>query len=192
MKVADVDIVMVPGWSGSGPDHWQSRWQRNLPNTRRVEQDDWINAQKDQWVGALITTISACQRPTILVGHSLGVMTIAHTAHKLPDGMINGAFLVAPADVEHAEQWPDTDGHYLNPVECGFAPIPVQPLPFPTALVASSNDPYCAFDRAKYFSKAWRADLVDAGPRGHINIESGNGPWPEGLLRFGKFLQKLG
>ena len=27
MRIADIDILMVPGWTGSGPDHWQSRWE---------------------------------------------------------------------------------------------------------------------------------------------------------------------
>lgn len=191
MKTADIDIVMVPGWSGSGPDHWQSRWQRNLPNTTRVEQDDWVNAQKDRWVGALIKSLATLQRPTILVGHSLGVITAVHTAQKLPKGMVTAAFLVAPADVENADQWPETEGHRLDTVASGFAPIPTSPLPFPTTLIASANDPYCAFDRAEHFANAWHADLIDAGPLGHINVESGNGPWPEGLLKFGKFLQRL-
>ena len=41
MRTSDADILMVPGWNGSGPDHWQSRWERNLKTARRIEQDDW-------------------------------------------------------------------------------------------------------------------------------------------------------
>ncbi|TIM62907.1 MAG: alpha/beta hydrolase, partial [Mesorhizobium sp.] len=26
MKVRDADILIVPGYTNSGPDHWQSRW----------------------------------------------------------------------------------------------------------------------------------------------------------------------
>lgn len=192
MKTADVDIVIVPGWSSSGPDHWQSRWQRNLPHTTRVAQDDWYNPVKDAWVGRLISELATLERPTILVAHSLGVITVAHAAAKAPDGLITAAFLVAPADVEHADAWPETEGYVLNGEQSGFAPIPDAPFPFPTTLVASSNDPYCPFDRAKGFAEQWNASLIDAGPLGHINAASGHGPWPEGLLRFGKFLQKLG
>ncbi|HYD14828.1 MAG TPA: alpha/beta hydrolase, partial [Hyphomicrobium sp.] len=36
MKTSDVDILIVPGWSSSGPDHWQSRWERTLKTARRV------------------------------------------------------------------------------------------------------------------------------------------------------------
>ena len=30
--------LILPGWQGSGPDHWQTHWQRLLPDARRVEQ----------------------------------------------------------------------------------------------------------------------------------------------------------
>ncbi len=37
-----VRYVLVPGWYGSEDAHWQSHWQRALPNASRVEQQDWI------------------------------------------------------------------------------------------------------------------------------------------------------
>ncbi len=191
MKTADVEIVMVPGWSSSGPDHWQSRWQRNLPHACRVEQDDWYNANKDAWVGRLIATLATIERPAVIVAHSLGVITTVHALQKIPAGMVSGAFLVAPADVEQANLWPETDGHTFDREGSGFASIPSETLTVPNTLVASSNDPYCTYDRAQHFARAWGATLIEAGTLGHINVTSGHGPWPEGLLRFGKFLQTL-
>ncbi|MWC39023.1 alpha/beta hydrolase, partial [Brucella abortus] len=26
MKVKDADILIIPGYTNSGPDHWQTRW----------------------------------------------------------------------------------------------------------------------------------------------------------------------
>lgn len=37
----DPPILIVPGLFDSGPDHWQSHWQRALPTAERVEQSDW-------------------------------------------------------------------------------------------------------------------------------------------------------
>ena len=45
---------------------------------------------------------------------------------------------------------------------------------------------------AEKLAGLWGATLVDAGETGHINAASGHGPWPEGLLQFGKFLRALG
>ncbi|RZI94330.1 MAG: alpha/beta hydrolase, partial [Rubrivivax sp.] len=33
-------VLLLPGWQNSGPDHWQSRWER-LHGDERVEQHDW-------------------------------------------------------------------------------------------------------------------------------------------------------
>lgn len=192
MRTSDVDILIVPGWSSSGPDHWQSRWQRNLPTARRVEQNDWIDPDKDRWVGRLIEETARSVRPPVLVAHSLGCATVVHASSKLPQGLVLGAFLVAPADVDNAAEWPVTAGETFDARRSGFAPLPMAPLAFPSALVASSDDPYCRHDRAKALAAAWGSAFIDAGAAGHINTASGHGPWPEGVLRFGGFLKSLG
>jgi predicted alpha/beta hydrolase family esterase len=38
MKASEAEILMVPGYTNSGPEHWQSRWQNKLGSARRVEQ----------------------------------------------------------------------------------------------------------------------------------------------------------
>jgi hypothetical protein len=192
MRTSDVDILMVPGWQGSGPGHWQSRWQRNLTTARRVELPDWVGSDKDKWVGAIIQGIAASARPVVLVAHSLGVMACVHAALKLPQGAIAGAFLVAPADVDEARRWPPTKGDAWPESGFGFAPAPLAALTFPSLLLASSDDPYCRLERARHFAAGWGSELVEVGPAGHITAESGHGPWPDGVLRFGKFLGGLG
>lgn len=193
MKTSDVQIIIVPGWSDSGPDHWQSRWQRNLKTARRVEQADWLRPEREPWVGALVSAIarSSSGLPIVLIGHSLGVATIAHAAARLPRGAVCGAFLVAPADVDNAERWPVTEGYTFEAGYHGFAPLPTTPLPFRSVLVASSNDPYCDYARAEAMAADWGSSLVPAGDVGHINAASGHGPWPEGLMRLGWFLKQL-
>jgi predicted alpha/beta hydrolase family esterase len=191
MRTSDVDILIVPGWSSSGPDHWQSRWEQKLKTARRVEQENWVEPEREAWVGRIIGTVVQSNRPVVLVAHSLGVAAVAHLAARIPKGFLSGAFLVAPADVDAVADWPDTDGFTLNGAASGFAPLPLDPLPFPSVLVASSNDPYCKLERATAFAQAWGSTLVEAGDLGHVNSQSGHGPWPEGVLRFGAFLSTL-
>jgi predicted alpha/beta hydrolase family esterase len=191
MKTADVDILMVPGWSSSGPDHWQSRWERTLKTARRVEQDNWIEPELEAWVARIIETATQSTRPVVLVAHSLGVAAVAHVAQRIPKGFLSGAFLVAPADVDNSSLWPETEGLTLDGEGNGFAPLPLAPFPFPAMMIASSNDPYCRLDRANALAAAWGAEVVDAGEVGHINSDSGHGPWPEGVLKFGRFLATL-
>jgi len=191
MRTSNVDILMLPGWLGSGPEHWQSRWERNLTTARRVEQEDWRVPDKDKWVGTIIAAVATSARPVVLVAHGVGVIAAVHAALKLPQGSVTGAFLVAPDDVDSARAWPITQGYVWPNSDFGFAPVPLAPLPFPSVLLASSDDSYCRPERARHFAAAWRSQLVEVGPAGHITSESGYGPWPDGVLRFGRFLAGL-
>lgn len=183
MRTSDCDILIVPGLTNSGPDHWQSRWQAKLSTARRVEQDDWEAPRRDAWVLRLTETVaSGARRPVVLVAHSLGVVTVVHAASSLPRGIVRGAFLVGPPDVEASA---------IPGLDLAFAPLPRDPLPFPSVLVASRTDPYCSFERAEDFAYAWGSAFVDAGDAGHLNAASGYGPWPEGLMRFAGFLKAL-
>ena len=86
---------------------------------------------------------------------------------------MTGALPVAPADVDSELHTP--------PEVRGFAPLPLEPLPFPAVVVASRTDPYVPFARARHFAERWRASFVDAGRRGHLNADSDLGEWPAGL-----------
>jgi hypothetical protein len=184
MRTADADILIVPGYTNSGDDHWQSRWEAKLPTARRVHLGDWHRPEKERWVDNLATAVASCSRPVILVGHSLGVVTIAHAAPLFPKGVVAGGFLVGLPDIEDHANIPEVERH--------FAPIPRDPLPFPSVLVASRTDPHCDYRRAEDFGYSWGSAVADAGDAGHINTASGHGPWPEGLMRFAGFLKALG
>jgi predicted alpha/beta hydrolase family esterase len=69
--------------------------------------------------------------------------------------------------------------------------VPRRKLPFPSLLIASSNDPYMSPQRAEHFASAWGAQLINLGARGHINVASGFGPWPEGLQLLSDFASGL-
>lgn len=184
MRTADADILIVAGLSGPSEDHWQSRWEAKLPTARRVDLGDRSRPDRDRWVDSLATAVASCTRPVVLVGHSLGVVAIAHAAPLFPRNLVSGGFLVSPHDVEAGEDIPAA--------ERAFAPIPREPLPFPSVLVASRSDPHCAFARAEDLAYAWGSALADAGDAGRIDAASGHGPWPEGLMRFAGFMKSLG
>jgi hypothetical protein len=191
MKTTDVEILIIPGWSSSSEDHWQSRWERNLRTARRIEQDDWIRPKRDKWTERILLAIAEARLPPVLVAHSLGVAAVVHAAKRIPQGLVAAAFLVAPADVESADKWPITLGETFDLDGSGFAPLPQVPLPFPSTLVASASDPYCTLERAKVLAEAWGSKLVEVGDAGHINTASGHGPWPDGLLYFGGLLRRI-
>lgn len=163
-------ILILPGINDSGPTHWQTRWEQRLPQARRVVERDWDRPDRAEWVAALERAVGEAPG-AILVAHSLGCLQVAHWA-AAGGGGVRAALLVAPPD-------PDAPGF---PGEVtGFSPLPMSPLPFPSVLVASTNDPYGTFSFAANCARAWRCRLIDAGALGHINAQSGLGDWPEGL-----------
>lgn len=162
--------LMVPGLWSSGPEHWQTLWEAADPSFRRVEQEDWDAPERREWVRCLDDAVRQAGRGVVLCGHSLGCATITHWA-GLPMRTARGALLVAPADVDGAG----------FPLEArGFAPMPLKPLPFPSILVASEDDPYLSMERARLMAESWGSRLVEVGALGHLNSASGLGEWLDG------------
>ena len=174
----DCDVLTLPGLWNSGPQHWQTHWERKYPRWTRIAHRDWDSPECGEWVAELDAAIAACERPPLLAAHSLSCTLVARWAASNSRLKIAGAFLVAPSDV-------DAPSYPKEPV--GFGPMPMAPLPFPTMLVASSNDEYVSLERARSFASAWGSQFIDIGAAGHINGASGYGEWPQGeqlLLDF--------
>ncbi|OLU16443.1 MULTISPECIES: alpha/beta hydrolase [unclassified Pseudomonas] len=175
MRSEAVRYLIVPGWQGSGDDHWQSHWQRSLPNSARVEQLDWLAPRQQDWIAALERQIAADPRPAILIAHSLGCVTVARWAAQASTESIRrvrGALLVAPADVER----PNCPEALRN-----FAPIARQALPFPSQLVGSDNDSAASAARAIELARDWGSEVAILSGAGHINVKSGHQRWDQGF-----------
>ena len=162
-------MLTLPGWQGSGPEHWQSRWERTH-GYQRVEQHDWQRPLRGDWIARLEDVLLSCTEPAVLVAHSLGCLTIAAwAAHSQNMHLVKAALLVAP---------PDTAREDIVQMVPGWV-VPLQKLPFKSVVFASSNDPFCDIDQARHFASRWGAKLVNIGACGHINADSGLGDWPE-------------
>lgn len=165
------NVLVLPGWQNSGPDHWQSRWEAAY-GYRRVEQHDWMTPKRGDWIARLEDVILGCDGPVVLVAHSLGcILTAAWAEVSRSTDRVQGALLVAPGDPERED---------LRDQLPSWAPIARQTFPFPAVLVGSRNDPYCSFTQASGLAQNWGARFVDLGDKGHINAESALGDWPEG------------
>jgi predicted alpha/beta hydrolase family esterase len=175
-------VLTLPGLWNSGPQHWQTEWERKHPEFTRIRHRDWNNPDRDEWVAELDAAIAEREGRPILVAHSLACMLVAQWAASASSLKVAGAFLVAPSDTE-APSYPVAAN--------GFKPIPLARLPFPSLVVASSDDPYVSLERARGFAGAWGSKLVEIGPAGHVNGASGHGPWPEGEALLEEFCRDL-
>jgi len=99
---------------------------------------------------------------------------VAHWARQYRRAIL-GALLVTPPDfgVPLPEGYPAP--HVLE--ENGWLPTPMERLPFPSIVAASTNDPLARFTRTIGLARAWGSKLVRLGNVGHMNPASGFGPW---------------
>jgi len=180
MKVSDADILMVPGFGNSGRSIGS---RAGRPGCRRRGASRWPTGSRP------IAPSGQGDPRRRVGGHAAGdrrrpFHRVAATAHAAPGlaGKVVGAFLVAPSD------WDKPD--LLPGVVHDFAPIPLVALPFPSVLVASSDDPYCTMQRASDFAEAWGSEFVSAGEAG---ISTSNPPRSVAgrLMKFAGFLSKL-
>ena len=164
-------VIISPGLGDSDANHWQT-WLENCGKwpTKRVKQDDWTHPEHDSWMQQLQATIDATEGDIVLVGHSCGAVAITQWAQNYPSDRIKGAILVAPADVDSDTALPAITDH---------RPMSAEHLPFPTILICSDNDPHMTLERSHYFAQCWGSCLIELDDAGHINAESGFGPWCE-------------
>jgi hypothetical protein len=155
------NTLIVPGLNNSGPAHWQSLWQLKRPDYVRVVQRDWSEPRLDEWAASLDRAIRKGRGKSLIVAHSYGCLATLRRLQQRSDD-VAGVMLVAPAD---PEKWGQT---------------PFSAIAVPSVLVASRNDPWLEFDKAKSLAATLGAAFVNLGMAGHVNAESGYGPWEQG------------
>ena len=166
-------FVVVPGWGGSGPEHWQRIWAQADPRFHVVEQDDWDLPHVDDWIERLDDCVRGSDQPAVLVAHSLGCHTAARWAGVRDSTVVRAALLVAPPDIEFSVARGAA-------AIATFGPVSSASLPFPTLLAASETDPWARIEWSSQLARDWGADFVNLGDCGHVNAASGHGPWGQG------------
>lgn len=190
-----VRVLIVPGLHDSGPGHWQTWLQSQYQGAVRVVQADWHRPDLLRWSDRIAQTLARHDPRTqwIAVGHSFGCLALAHhlglmravqrqwvrpadSGHLSVRGGIASAFMVAPAS-------PDKfDIRNL---------LPTEGLGLPGLLVGSDTDPWMAADEAQRWAQTWGLRFDNAGDAGHINVESGHGPWPLARLQVDQMIRHL-
>lgn len=183
------DIIILPGIGNSGATHWQTIWEIGDARMTRFHPSDWDRPELEDWIDALDRAIEQATRPPLLIAHSLACLLVAHWAtHWATHGAtgrphpVRGAFLVAVPDPA-SPVFPTEAASFANP--------PAARLPFPSLVVASSNDPYGTLAHARASADIWGSQLVEAGAHGHLNGASGLGAWPEGNAALAAFEESL-
>ena len=172
-------VILVPGLRGSVEDHWQTRLAATLPSARIVPPLGSTNASLRARVTLLDRIVGDVEGPVILVAHSAGVLVTVHWAATYRGSKVVGALLVTPPAL--AGELPPAYPSIRQLRDHGWLPIPRSPLPFPSILAASSNDPLGNPVRVAALARAWGSRWHPLGAVGHLNPASGYGEWPQAV-----------
>ena len=171
-------VLIVPGLRDAVDDHWQTLLQRDLRKAARpvasVLPMGRENLSCSARVAEIERTAQSIEGPIVAVAHSGGCIMVAHWAKKTRRA-VRGALLATPPDFEKPmpEGYPTMDALRAG----GWLPVPRKPLPFPSIVGASRNDPLGRFSRVTALASDWGSEVVDLGSVGHLNPASGYGQW---------------
>jgi predicted alpha/beta hydrolase family esterase len=175
------EIIMLPGYAGSGEFHWQTYWEAADPEIRRLAPSSWDKPELEDWASALEVAVENAKSPPVFVAHSLGCLLVAHWAawSSLP---VAGAFLVAP---------PDPESCAFGEPGKSFAIVPEGRLRFPSLIVASSDDLLADLDYVDRRADQWGSAVIDVGPQGHLGSVSNLVEWKQGRDLLTAFMTGL-
>ena len=166
-------VLILHGYEGNGADHWQTWLARRL---RERGDDVAYPALPDPLHPDLNAWLRVLERERrdgdVVVCHSLGcLLWLHHRAAGAPPA--ERVLLVAPPGPSAAE---------AVPALAGFFPVALEPrLAREARLVCSDDDPYCPEDARAIFAEPLGVPVGLLPGAGHINPDSGFGPWPEVL-----------
>jgi len=167
--------ITVPGLNGSGPDHWQSWAEKEIPDCRRVTGIDFDKPVIAAWADAIRKNIRDEAGSVILIAHSFGclasIVAIADNETK-----VAGVILVAPASPQRFSATGLILGDTLSQNTL-LGCLPANPLGVPGVVIASTDDPWMKITHAQYWADAWGLRFTWLRNAGHINAESGFGRW---------------
>jgi uncharacterized protein len=159
--VARVSYLILHGWQGSGPDHWQTwlagRLRERGEQVRYPELPDPDAPELGDWLDALRAELAAFAEPPVVVCHSLACILWLH------HGGSERALLVAPPA--------------SRPEIADFFPPPL-PRGLPAELWCADDDPYCPEGAARLYGEPLGVPVRLFAGGGHLNPDAGYGAWP--------------
>ena len=135
-------LLVVPGEDRSERLEWRQRHAR----APRAVPPPGAGPDRNRWAASVATSLEAFREAPLVLAHGFGVLATLR-ATSLFERCVAGAVLVAPAD-------PDDYGV--------LARLPATPLPYPTLLVASRDDPGIKLTKAGALATRWGSQFVVA------------------------------
>jgi predicted alpha/beta hydrolase family esterase len=171
-------FLILHGYEGSGPEHWQSwladRLRRAGETVAYPDLPSPFAPALPAWRATLEEELRSLPEEPTVIAHSIAcILWLHHCAPSAPSGgRAARVLLVAPPSLAAAPL----------PLRSFFpAPIVrerVAAAAGETRLVCAPDDPYCPEDAAVVYGRPLGLEVDVLAGAGHINVESGYGPWP--------------
>jgi predicted alpha/beta hydrolase family esterase len=173
-----VPVVIVHGWRGSEPEHWQSWLAAQLRDAgREVRYPDLPDVETpslDAWLSALDATLAGLPEEGFdVVAHSLGaVLLLHHVAADSDAPRPARVALVAPPSP--ATRIPEIVGFFPPPLDIDL----VRHAGGGTVLVGGEGDPYTPEGIGAAYGLPLKIATTVIPGGAHLNVDAGYGPWP--------------
>lgn len=183
-------ILIMHGWGGNKPTHWQETLYQQLneagvkvhypkmPNPAAPELDAWLSRVEEELAAIQSETPDAC---ITVVTHSLGAVTWMHLASRNGTegkSLADRVLLVAPPYIV-----PQIVPIDVSPEVAAFFPPPmsvagIKASAVETTLVASDTDDYATYDQSCGYARDLGITIHKLPGAGHISPYYGYGEWP--------------
>ena len=165
-------VLLLYGWHASPPPHWQDWLARELVSIGYTvsfpQLSNPLQPKKDIWIKEAKEVIYEL-KPDIVICHSLGNILWWHLCNEGLGLYVKHLIMVAPPrDLSEYEAIMD-----FFPVE-----LPGSLYSKESLMVTSDDDPYLNKSEGIRFARALNVKHEVFQNMGHINADSGFGPWP--------------
>lgn len=171
-------FLILHGWQGSGPDHWQTWLARRLEqageDVRYPRLPDPDLPDVGAWSAAMLEAYGDMPGDRVVLCHSLACLLWAREARAIAERERPAERVLLVAPPCPVSPIPDAASFYPTPLD----PRAVAAAARDTLVVASDDDPYCPAGAAVSFAEPLGLPAEVLPGAGHVNPEAGFGPWP--------------
>jgi len=176
-------VLVLHGWGGNKPEHWQEHLIANPPNGVDIIAPRFPNPgnpDPSTWIPVLEETLAGladCADSLTVVAHSLGAITWMHVASKAARRLADRVLLVAPPYVlPGIPPWsapPGVDAFFPPPLDADAMGRAAREA----HLVGGNDDDYATWEQMETYAKRLGIGATCLAGAGHISPYWGYGRW---------------
>lgn len=181
-------VFIVHGWAGNPTVNWfpwlKSELEKQQIEVSVLSMPDSENPNQESWVNYLNKNLPNPNDDTILIGHSLGGITILRYIESLSDNVRLGGIVLVSAFAKTIG-YPEPDSFLKTAVD--FEKIK-KVVSNNAVIINSDNDPYVPNSIAEDLYQNVGGEFISIHSGGHLTDKDGFVNFPEVLKAVNKFI----